>query len=296
MSVRVGRWATTTVAEVRERLADKLAIRPCCTVPDSASTRYVEAHAGGRRALATTAVQREGAGRNALRRLVDKVFQGSPELLNETMLVPTRSEPGLLGWLEPRLKPRRSAPQGGAQVIAVWMLYCLGIGLAFSSWDTRSTVDYTSAGPRDAVGVGYRDRGLIPGSGGRLVASPKHSHIWQPIPVVAESRPGLPTSEPLQPRSKPPPSAFSLADLDRPLRWAWYDRITRADLFVGVGARRLIALRPALAAPANVDGRNVLILAHCGSRCGRCVGAQRRARRMGHWTFFSIACNDVSQQ
>ena len=71
-----------TVAEVRERIADKLAYTTVLTVLRTLEQKgYVEHTGEGRAHRYHPLVQREAAGRNALRRLVDKVFQGSPELL-----------------------------------------------------------------------------------------------------------------------------------------------------------------------------------------------------------------------
>src|SRR5258707_528445 len=71
-----------TVAEVRERLADELAYTTVLTVLRTLEQKGYVAHTGeGRAHRYNPLVQREAAGRNALRQLVDKVFQGSPELL-----------------------------------------------------------------------------------------------------------------------------------------------------------------------------------------------------------------------
>jgi BlaI family penicillinase repressor len=71
-----------TVAEVRERLADQLAYTTVLTVLRTLEQKGFAGHTGeGRAHRYHPLVKREAAGRNALRRLVDKVFQGSPELL-----------------------------------------------------------------------------------------------------------------------------------------------------------------------------------------------------------------------
>jgi predicted transcriptional regulator len=73
---------SATVAEVRERLADKLAYTTVLTVLRTLEQKGHVGHAGeGRAHRYRPLVKRAAAGRNALRRLVDKVFQGSPELL-----------------------------------------------------------------------------------------------------------------------------------------------------------------------------------------------------------------------
>jgi len=81
MSVR---WAldSATVAEVRERLSDALAYTTVLTVLRTLEQKGYVGHIGdGRAHRYRPLVKREAAGRSALRRLVDKVFDGSPELL-----------------------------------------------------------------------------------------------------------------------------------------------------------------------------------------------------------------------
>ncbi|MGH7531013.1 MAG: BlaI/MecI/CopY family transcriptional regulator [Gemmatimonadales bacterium] len=73
---------TATVTEVRQRLADKLAYTTVLTVLRTLEQKGSVGHTGeGRAHRYHPLVQRATAGRNALRRLLDKVFQGSPELL-----------------------------------------------------------------------------------------------------------------------------------------------------------------------------------------------------------------------
>lgn len=71
-----------TVAEVRQRLADDLAYTTVLTVLRTLEQKGHVGHTGeGRAHRYHTLVKRAAAGRSALRRLVDKVFDGSPELL-----------------------------------------------------------------------------------------------------------------------------------------------------------------------------------------------------------------------
>ena len=71
-----------TVTEVRERLTDNLAYTTVLTVLRTLEHKGYVAHTGeGRAHRYRPLVKREAAGRNALRRLLEKVFQGSPELL-----------------------------------------------------------------------------------------------------------------------------------------------------------------------------------------------------------------------
>ena len=71
-----------TVAEVRERMADDLAYTTVLTMLRTLEQKgYVSHTEDGRAHRYKPLVKREVAGRTALRRLVDKVFDGSPELL-----------------------------------------------------------------------------------------------------------------------------------------------------------------------------------------------------------------------
>jgi predicted transcriptional regulator len=71
-----------TVAEVRERLADDLAYTTVLTVLRTLEQKGYVGHTGeGRAHRYHPLVKRAAAGRSALSRLVDKVFDGSPELL-----------------------------------------------------------------------------------------------------------------------------------------------------------------------------------------------------------------------
>ena len=73
---------SATVAEVRERLRDNLAYTTVLTVLRTLEQKGYVGHTGeGRAHRYHPLVKREAAGRSALRRLVDKVFDGSPELL-----------------------------------------------------------------------------------------------------------------------------------------------------------------------------------------------------------------------
>ena len=80
-----------TVADVRERIADELAYTTVLTVLRTLEQKGYVGHTGeGRAHRYRPLVKRAAAGRSALRRLVDKVFDGSPELLL-TQLVSDRN-------------------------------------------------------------------------------------------------------------------------------------------------------------------------------------------------------------
>jgi BlaI family transcriptional regulator, penicillinase repressor len=72
-----------TVAEVRARLSDSLAYTTVLTVLRTLEEKGHVGHreGSGRAYVYQPLVEREAAGSSALRRLVDRVFAGSPELL-----------------------------------------------------------------------------------------------------------------------------------------------------------------------------------------------------------------------
>jgi predicted transcriptional regulator len=77
-------WDTesATVAQVRERLTDDLAYTTVLTILRTLEQKgYVGHIEEGRAHRYKPLVKREAAGRSALRRLVERVFDGSPELL-----------------------------------------------------------------------------------------------------------------------------------------------------------------------------------------------------------------------
>lgn len=80
-----------TVAEVQERLPDRLAYTTVLTVLRTLEEKgYVGHEEEGRAYRYRPLVERERAGESALRRVVRKLFLGSPELL-VTQLVSDRS-------------------------------------------------------------------------------------------------------------------------------------------------------------------------------------------------------------
>jgi len=73
---------SATVAEVRTQLKDKLAYTTVLTVLRILEQKgHVKHEEDGRAHRYVPLVKRESAGTSALKRLVDTVFQGSPELL-----------------------------------------------------------------------------------------------------------------------------------------------------------------------------------------------------------------------
>jgi len=145
-------------------------------------------------------------------------------------------------------------------VIAVWMLYCLGIGLAFVivGHALERGLHLAGRATRWAWVVAIVGSYLIPVAA--WVRPEAFATFAAPIPVVTEfaASSSITTSTTSTNLDQPPARPFSLTDLDRPLRWAWMIASLALILFVGVGARRVIALRRHWR-HANVDGRNVLI-------------------------------------
>ena len=73
---------TATVAEVRERIPDELAYTTVLTVLRTLEEKGHVGHRGdGKAHRYFPLVERRVAGRSALARLIDTVFNGSPELL-----------------------------------------------------------------------------------------------------------------------------------------------------------------------------------------------------------------------
>ena len=73
---------TATVAEVRERLADDLAYTTVLTVLRTLEEKgYVGHEEEGRAHRYFPRVERQTAGRSALRRMLHKLFKDSPEML-----------------------------------------------------------------------------------------------------------------------------------------------------------------------------------------------------------------------
>jgi predicted transcriptional regulator len=108
-------WAATsaTVAEVRARLADALAYTTVLTILRTLEKKGYVGHTGeGRAYRYRPLVRRAAAGRTALRRLVKRVFDGSPELLLTQLVSDTNLTDQelrrLRRVLEERLRERKS--------------------------------------------------------------------------------------------------------------------------------------------------------------------------------------------
>ena len=96
-----------TVAEVREAINDPLAYTTVLTMlrilEEKGHVNHVEE---GRAHRYYPAVERQAAGRSALRRMVDKLFAGSPELLLTQLVSDRRMKPEEIRRLQRLLAQR----------------------------------------------------------------------------------------------------------------------------------------------------------------------------------------------
>jgi BlaI family transcriptional regulator, penicillinase repressor len=98
---------SATVAQVRERLSDPLAYTTVLTVLRTLERKCYVSHTGeGRAHRYHPLVKREAAGRSALRRLVDKVFDGSSAMLLTQLVSDRRLSTKELSRLSQLLKER----------------------------------------------------------------------------------------------------------------------------------------------------------------------------------------------
>jgi len=148
-------------------------------------------------------------------------------------------------------------------VIALWMLYCVGIGLAFVvvGHALERALHFAGRPTRWAWVIALAGSYVIPAAA--WLRPEAFATFAVPIPVVAESGPSLPTAATSPNLDQPPPSAFSLADLDLPLRWGWGIASLAMLLVITVGAARLASLRRRWRTAA-VDGREVLVSPNAG--------------------------------
>jgi predicted transcriptional regulator len=96
-----------TVAEVREEITDPLAYTTVLTMLRILEEKgYVTHVEEGRAHRYSPAVERQVAGRSALRRMVDKMFAGSPELLLTQLVSDRRLKPEEIRRLQRLLSQR----------------------------------------------------------------------------------------------------------------------------------------------------------------------------------------------
>lgn len=98
-----------TVAEVRERLRDELAYTTVLTILRNLEEKgFVTHEAEGRAHRYAPAVARDTARRSAIARLVDKLFQGSPEQLVAQLVEDRALSAEELKQLQQRLEAAQS--------------------------------------------------------------------------------------------------------------------------------------------------------------------------------------------
>ncbi len=148
-------------------------------------------------------------------------------------------------------------------MIAAWMLYCLGVGLAFVvvghalEWGLRLAGRPT----RWAWVVALVGSYLVPAAA--WVRPEAFASFPAPRPIVAESTAGSSSFTASATVAEPPKRAFSLADLDLSLRWGWGFATGAILMTLAVAATRLIALRRRWR-QATIDGRSVLMSQNVG--------------------------------
>jgi len=151
-------------------------------------------------------------------------------------------------------------------VIAVWMLYCVGIGLAFM------VVGHAVERGLHLVGRPTRWAWIIALAGSYAIPvaawlrPEAFATFAVPVPAAVESsgRPSLSTTLTTstivhQPSRRP----FSLTDLDTPLRWGWGLASIALVLVLGVATTRLVSMQHRWRRAA-VDGRHVLVSPNVG--------------------------------
>jgi beta-lactamase regulating signal transducer with metallopeptidase domain len=148
-------------------------------------------------------------------------------------------------------------------VIALWMLYCLGIGLAFVvvGHALERALHFAGRPTRWAWVIALAGSYVVPIAA--WVRPDAFATFAVPIPVVAESGPVLPTSTSSTTRDQPPPSAFSLTDLDPALRWGWGLASVAMLLVLAAATARLVSQRRRWR-QAAVDGRLILVSENIG--------------------------------
>ncbi|HYU08914.1 MAG TPA: M56 family metallopeptidase, partial [Gemmatimonadales bacterium] len=151
-------------------------------------------------------------------------------------------------------------------MIAVWMLYCVGIGLAFM------VVGHAVERGLHLVGRPTRWAWIIALAGSYAIPvaawlrPEAFATFAVPVPAAVESsgRPSLSTTLTTstivhQPSRRP----FSLTDLDTPLRWGWGLASIALVLVLGVATTRLVSMQHRWRRAA-VDGRHVLVSPNVG--------------------------------
>ena len=148
-------------------------------------------------------------------------------------------------------------------MIAVWMLYCVGIGLAFvvMGYALERGLHYAGRATRWAWVIALVGSYFVP-IGAWLRPSAFESFAV-PIPSPAQSPTTSSSSTASTILPQPSSQPFSLSDLDAPLRWGWGLVSLAMLLTLGAAATRLVAMRRRWRRAA-VDGRSVLVSPNIG--------------------------------
>jgi beta-lactamase regulating signal transducer with metallopeptidase domain len=151
-------------------------------------------------------------------------------------------------------------------VIAVWMLYCMGIGLAFVvvGHALEKGLHFAGRPTRWAWVVALVGSYLVPVAA--WIRPDAFATFAAPIPMLAESAPSssVATASTTSTILHQPPSQWlSLTDLDVPLRWGWGAGSVLMLLALGIAATRLAAARRRWRQEA-IDGRVVLVSRNVG--------------------------------
>ncbi len=150
-------------------------------------------------------------------------------------------------------------------MIAVGMLYCLGIGLAFVvvGHALERALHFAGRPTRFAWVVAIGGSYLVPVAA--WLRPEAFSTFAVPVPAVAPALPNSSTSITSMPSSVigQAPAAFSIYDLDRPLTWGWGLASLTMMVLLGVAVARLVSQRRRWR-PATIDGRDVLVSTDVG--------------------------------
>jgi len=147
-------------------------------------------------------------------------------------------------------------------VIALWMLYCVGIGLAFVvvGHALERALQFAGRPTRWAWVIAVAGSLFVPAAA--WLRPDAFASFAVPIPVTVASPVNLSTS-PSTSLAQPPARSFSLSDADATLRWGWGLASIAMLLTLAVAAIRLIALRRRWR-PTAINGRMVLVSQETG--------------------------------
>ena len=149
-------------------------------------------------------------------------------------------------------------------MIAVWMLYCLAIGVAFSvaGYALERGLHYAGRPARWGWVVALVGSYLIPVAA--WVRPEAFSSFVAPISTIVDYAPASTITTSTTPNlDQPSAPAFSLTSFDAPLRLAWGIASLAIVLTLAAAAVRLLALRRRWRQSA-VDGHDVLISSNIG--------------------------------